>query len=353
MWHGTQEKYQDWDKLGGRFVSEFGMEGFPNIRTIDGFLPKGKSDLDRYAQSSTMDFHNKAAGHERRLALYLIENLRLIFEPIEQYVYCTQLMQAECLSSAYRLWRRDWKGPGKEYCAGALVWQLNDCWPVTSWAIVDYHLRPKLAYYAIKREMAAYSVGVKRIKNGNPGSEGLKFEIWAGSRALSDAQIDLEIRFVSVQDGTDIQPVMQLKLLTLRENRTTELASFDTSILDQRASSTTELDIIVVARLLNAETGVQLARYVNWPDPLKHVHLRTPERLVVDVSDDLRTVELSTDRPIKGLALEIKADVSNEKADRVKWADNCIDLLPGESIKVGVSGLCNKDHVGVRYLGSV
>lgn len=41
-------------------------------------------------------------------------------------------MQSDTLSAAYRLWRREWRGRGKEYTAGALVWQLNDCWPTTS-----------------------------------------------------------------------------------------------------------------------------------------------------------------------------------------------------------------------------
>lgn len=40
------------------------------------------------------------------------------------YVYYTQIMQAETLSSAYRLWRREWRGKGREYTAGALVWQV-------------------------------------------------------------------------------------------------------------------------------------------------------------------------------------------------------------------------------------
>lgn len=41
------------------------------------------------------------------------------------YVYYTQIMQAETLASAYRLWRRNWKGKGREYTAGALVWQVG------------------------------------------------------------------------------------------------------------------------------------------------------------------------------------------------------------------------------------
>lgn len=81
-------------------------------------------------------------GCERRLELYLIENFRHALD-MPSYIYYTQLMQAECIGAAYRLWRRNWKGRGREYTAGALVWQLNDCWPCVSWAIADYFLRPK------------------------------------------------------------------------------------------------------------------------------------------------------------------------------------------------------------------
>ena len=35
VWHGAQMPYQDWDQLGGRFVSEFGMQGAPDSSTVD------------------------------------------------------------------------------------------------------------------------------------------------------------------------------------------------------------------------------------------------------------------------------------------------------------------------------
>ena len=72
---------------------------------------------------------------------------------VRRYAFLTRLMQSEAVGLSYELWRRAWQGPKKEYvsrlswmvgifdgsqCAGVLVWQLNDCWPVTSWAIVDY-----------------------------------------------------------------------------------------------------------------------------------------------------------------------------------------------------------------------
>jgi beta-mannosidase len=77
VWHGTQEKHQIFETLGGRFNSEFGMEAFPNIQTIEAFVTK-KSQM--YPQSHTLDFHNKADGHERRIATYMVENFRIATE---------------------------------------------------------------------------------------------------------------------------------------------------------------------------------------------------------------------------------------------------------------------------------
>lgn len=65
--------YQIFDTLGGRFNSEFGMEAFPHMSTIDYFV---ENEADKHPQSHVIDFHNKADGHERRLATYLVENLR-------------------------------------------------------------------------------------------------------------------------------------------------------------------------------------------------------------------------------------------------------------------------------------
>ena len=75
VWHGTQEKYQIFDQLGGRFNSEFGMEAFPHIDTIKSYC---KDPAELYPQSHTLDFHNKADGHERRIATYLVENFRTV-----------------------------------------------------------------------------------------------------------------------------------------------------------------------------------------------------------------------------------------------------------------------------------
>ncbi|KAH6608905.1 glycosyl hydrolase family 2 [Trichoderma cornu-damae] len=348
VWHGTQERYQDFDKLGGRFVSEFGMEAFPSVRTIDAFLPKGKDDPDRHPQSEVVDFHNKAAGHERRIALYLAENIPYATDPLEQYVYSTQLMQAECLSSAFRLWRREWKGPGREYCSGALLWQLNDCWPVTSWAICDYHLRPKLAYYTVKRELNPITVGIKRSEHRHPKDKytrvdvqvKTKLEVWASNFTLDDVEIDCVLKGWHAETAEQVFGETIASSRPLSGNQTTELVAIDIPVKTPNVGL--EGRTIVVAYLYR--DGNLIARHVDWPQPLKHSHLQQPRNLKLRLSDDGGSAILSSDTPVKGVALECEDET-------VKFGDNLIDLVPGEEVPIGVTGATKSTAIAMRYLG--
>lgn len=130
-------------------------EAYPNIRTVNYWTDGDVSE--RHPQSRyvcavscitslnndplrTAVNHNKAAGFERRLELYLMENFKHAFDMdrfdiqffdnecsqvLGSYIYYTQIMQAETLAAAFRTWRRKWAGPGREYTAGALVWQVG------------------------------------------------------------------------------------------------------------------------------------------------------------------------------------------------------------------------------------
>ncbi|KAK3938896.1 family 2 glycosyl hydrolase [Diplogelasinospora grovesii] len=369
VWHGTQEKYQNFDKLVGRFVSEFGMEAFPSVKTIDAYLPLGKDDPDRYPQSSTVDFHNKADGHERRIALYLVENMRYGPDPLEQFVYSTQLMQAECLASAYRLWKRQWKGPGREYCGGALVWQINDCWPVTSWSIADYYLRPKMAYFTVKREMAPLSIGITRKTHTHPRDKytrvnvdvSTKIEIWGSNLTLEDVVVDCVVKAWDVETGQEVYSKKVAEGLVLPENRSTEIIAMDVPYTNTSKEEDGKKDgqwvkeqqrarTVVAAYLLSKEKGQQVARYVNWPEPLKYLHLQKPKHLraeVVEVEGEKgrKVVEISAEVPIKGLAVECEDD------DEVKFEDNLVDIVPGELVRIGVTGAREGTKIETRYLG--
>ncbi|KAL8774042.1 MAG: hypothetical protein Q9209_001150 [Squamulea sp. 1 TL-2023] len=350
IWHGRQESYQDWDKLGGRFVSEFGMEAFPSNSTIDSYLPKGKDDSDRYAQSSTVDFHNKAAGHERRLATYLVENIPYSHEPFDYYVYCTQLMQAECLATAFRLWKRQWKGRSQEYCGGALVWQLNDCWPAQSWSIVDYNLQPKLAYYAIKRELADITINTKRVIEEIPADKYTrayvkkihKVQIFVTNLSLDYHQYSFRYQGWDISTGTQLFTEQKLHHKTPKYNQSTEICEHELG------DSETASRMVFAAYLINPKDGRTVSRSISWPEPLKYVHFPPPENLRVDIirgRDTGNAFEVECDVPIKGLVLEVE---NTERRDIV-FEDNCVDLVPGEAIRITVTGLKAVDNPKITY----
>ncbi|KAI1933301.1 hypothetical protein LOZ12_002386 [Ophidiomyces ophidiicola] len=344
VWHGTQEKYQNFDKLSGRFVSEFGMQAFPNIKTIDSYLLHQEHDVDRYAQSKTIDFHNKAAGHERRLATYLVENFRYRFEPLEKYINYTQAMQADCLATAYRLWRREWKGPGQEYCAGALVWQMNDSWPGTSWAVVDYYSRPKHAYYAVKRELRPVIIGVKRsVPAPSPGELPSGkwtriIDIWASNFELNTKEVQVVVKVFDVLTGKKILSSIILNHLVLQQNRTVEITQFDlrTVVPD---TCDDELRLVVAVYLLENEKII--ARHINWPEPVKYVQLQAA-KVDMKLCGDHDQIELRTDLPVKGLTL---SSVDKE----VVFEDNYVDLVPEDPVYIGVCGVKEGEDCLVKH----
>ncbi|KAF7977660.1 hypothetical protein HWV62_3094 [Athelia sp. TMB] len=347
VWHGSQEPWHNWDILAGRFVSEFGMEAFPDIRTVDYWLGGDKSE--RYPQSRVNNNHNKADGHERRLELYLMENFKHSFE-MESYVYYTQVMQAETLASAYRLWRRNWAGKGREYTAGALVWQINDCWPVTSWAIADYFLRPKPAYYTIARELRPYTVGMTRKTNQTNKNEKTaaffevktKLEIWGTNSTLVEKKVTLEVTSFDLDsDWTD----KWTKDVVLSPNSSTEIWKGELPGQPTRTKYSQVPEVIVVSSRLLGEDGTVLARYSNWPEPFKYIKFPDVKdvALKVEVASDGKTITLSARKPVKGLIL----DVDGEDA---KWDDQAIDLVPGDPQTVQAIGL-NGRTVKARFLG--
>ncbi|GME83359.1 unnamed protein product [Ambrosiozyma monospora] len=327
VWHGSQEKYQDWYKLGGRFISEFGMEALPVMKT---YLDCITDESELYPQSSTVDFHNKAEGFERRLALYVIENIKITKMDLEGWIYATQLMQSECLSYAYKCWRRNWRGDGKRYTGGAIVWQLNDCCPIASWAIVDHYYRPKLAYYAVKRESAPLNLGLYRNVIELPyGEKQYSVDIWGVNSSLHDQSASLVIGFYDITSGNLIKQ-LEGKDVVLKANQTTEF-------YEKLELPNSNSDIVVFSKL--EFDGKTIVTGADWPQPLKY--LKFPDR-EVDAKVENDQIVLTANKPVKGV------DVTVTNRD-VYLEDNGFDIFPMNPVVLKAPGLEISDKISVNY----
>ncbi|KAF9490586.1 glycoside hydrolase family 2 protein [Pleurotus eryngii] len=370
IWGGKELPYQNYDELGGRFVSEFGIPSMPSMKTIESWMD-GASESDWHPQSIWMAQHTRAGSFERRFAILMNENFRMTSD-FETF-YTTQLMQSEATSYAYQSWRRKWRGKGMEYTAGALIWQLNDCWPVTSWAIVDYYLRPKPAYYTISRQLAEVAVGITRtvIQNrdhdrprqfyefGAIQSHGARIDIWGMSSSLQSIDAELELYCVDLNSGWFHKETRGVHLLP---NQSTELISMPCPGPPKTSARkdadpykvpewTNSSSVVVSARLINSSTGEVLARHADWPQPLKYLRIPDP-KLTVKVDAVKEELRVSVERPAKGVFFNIDGGgtESQEFGDGVLWSDNALDIMPGDHRIIKVSGLRNR-RIYMAYLG--
>ncbi|KAK6453648.1 beta-mannosidase precursor [Scheffersomyces xylosifermentans] len=342
VWHGSQEKYQDWYRLGGRFISEFGMEALPNRKTFEACI----TDPDElYPQSEMIDHHNKADGFERRLALYVIENIKVKGFDLDSWIYATQLMQAECLGYAYRCWRREWKGDGKRYTGGAIVWQINDCWPVTSWSIVDFFKRPKLAYYSVKRESRPVGLGMYRNEKKHTHEQAKPVSTAGPPHDYS--RVDYSVDLWGVNSNTSDQPAI-LKVDVYEVTTGDRLHTLPDKDVVLKANSSTEFitgyaidndkPVVVYGRFVSKEDGSIIASAADWPQPLKY--LKFPGREVkFEVKNG--SVKLSSNKPVKGVEIIVERDVFLQ--------DNGFDLFPGDEKTVIAEDLKTTDRVSIRY----
>ncbi len=143
VWHGLKP-FTDYRNYLFSYVSEFGFQSFPCMETIESFtLPE-----DRNIFSYIMEKHQRNATANGRIVTYLSQTY-LYPATLDKLVYASQLLQAQAMQYGVEHWRRN-----RGRCMGAVIWQLNDCWPVASWAGIDYFGRWKALQYYAKRFFA-------------------------------------------------------------------------------------------------------------------------------------------------------------------------------------------------------
>ena len=136
VWHGNKP-FTDYRKYHFRYLSEFGFQAFPTMKTIESFtLPE-----DRNPFSRVMEMHQRNVAANGKIINYLSATY-LYPESFERFVYLSQLLQAEAIRFGVEHFRRN-----RGRCMGAVVWQLNDIWPVASWSSIDYFGRWKALHY--------------------------------------------------------------------------------------------------------------------------------------------------------------------------------------------------------------
>lgn len=224
VWWG-KEPFEIYKQKVGRFMSEYGFQGMPNIETLEKVIRKE----DMNFPSEAFKNHQKHPTGFETINEYMARDFP-VPKSLENYNYVSQILQAYGMKTAIEAHRLT-----KPYCMGSLYWQLNDCWPVTSWSTLDYYGNWKASHYQVKESFAPTLLMVTEITNGlsiigsndnleeQKGTLNAKLidfsgkELWAASKECTlDTEKNtncMDILFTELPKFVKEKTVLQLELL--------------------------------------------------------------------------------------------------------------------------------------------
>ncbi len=303
VWHGAKpfSAYRDQYP---RFMSEFGFQSLPPLKTIQTYASEEHWNLTDYM----IEYHQRNAYAS---PLFMGQMAQHYMMPVDfpSLVYMTMVLQAEGIRFGVEHWRRN-----RHRVAGTLYWQLNDCWPVASWSSIDYFNRWKALHYASRKFYAPVLLSIEDL----PASKTMKVYLtsdllmtWTGKITWALQKLDGE-----VLDSGELEAVVD----PLSSGLMLEKAFPQLSIDDQR-------ETFFVAKLIQADEvlATQIATFVRD----KHLKLHNPQlkAYLREAEDTEAIIEVET------ASLARFVELSLDDADAV-FSDNYFDVLPGETVCV-------------------
>ena len=305
-WHG-RKPFESFDTDVPRFMSEYGFQAFPEMKTIRTFAEEKDFELE----SPVMNAHQKAdignALIKQTMGLYY-----KVPEKFEDLVYVGLVLQGQGMRHGIEAHRRN-----RPYCMGSLFWQLNDSWPVVSWSGIDYYGNWKALMYQSKRAFAP--ILINAIKEGDD------LCVYLVSDELQDhdgVRLDVELMdFDGKAHGKWTQSGM------LAANSSVLFMKKRAGELQGKLSAANSL----LHFTLKDKNGVTLADdvfYFAYPkdQKLPEANIETSVRRRGDAIEMM----LKTDKLARDIFVEVPVQ-------GVRFTDNFFDLLPGQRKKITIT----------------
>jgi beta-mannosidase len=313
VWHG-RVPFSTYETHHPRFVTEYGFQSFPEMRTIEAFTePEDRTNIF----TPVMLAHQKNNEGNSIIHDYLLRDYP---EPKDfaSFLYVSQVLQAEGIKIGAEHFRRS-----RPDTMGSIFWQLNDCWPVASWSSIDYYGRWKALQYYARRFYAPVLV--------SPHIEEGSMRIYIVSDKTAPEKATLRVRLMDF-DGkvlleesrqVDVTPLTSKIYLDWPLTRLTQAGASDTS------------GVFVVADVTVGSE--QLSRNLAYLAPVKEVHLK-PAHLNVETTGANGNYKIRVSSP--ALARSVYISFGDLDAD---VSDNYFDLLPGEAREITVKSAATLD----------
>lgn len=299
VWH-ERKPFEAYREIYGRFLSEFGIQSFPGIKTVNSFTREG----DRNIFSYVMEAHQKNGTANGKILHYISEYFKYP-KDLTSLLYVSQLVQGIGMQCGVEHWRRN-----RGRCMGSLYWQLNDCWPVASWSSIDYYGRWKASHYLAKRFFEPCQISCL--------AEGEGATLFFSNESLHAARGTVGWMLFSLSDGQPVQrgecPV-QVPALSAQEAVRQDFSALLPDAAARRAHG--------LAYWWNTEKGERRSCGCSLFVKPKHAELRDPK---IQWSLEETETEFLIRLHCTAFACFVWLDL--READGV-FSDNAFHLIPG------------------------
>jgi len=309
VWWG-KEPFDMYEKKVGRFMSEYGFQGFPDYSTIEKFTRPS----DRYLGSPVMKAHQKHPVGYETIAEYMRRDYNVPAD-FRMYGYVSQLLQADGIKTAIDAHRR-----AKPACMGTLYWQLNDTWPVVSWSSRDYYGNKKALFYAAGRSFKDFFV--------SPVMDGDILKVYATFDEPDNQRAKLRVVLSDLNGRVLWQEEMYHDFLADRTevvidtNLSTYLAGVDRTTL------------FIYTRIENI-LGVRATNLIYFVPPKDLKLERAPIDISVEELHNGYLIGLYTTKLAKGVFLNtsVQGDFNDNYFDLLPFEEKSIIFFTNEQVK--------------------
>lgn len=322
VWWG-EEPFENYNEKVGRFVSEYGFQGMPDPKTIDSFT----SPTDRNLDSEVMDAHQKHPRGKELIQEYMERDF-LVPDNFNDYIYVSQLLQARGIKMAIEAHRR-----ARPFNMGTLYWQLNDCWPVTSWSGIDYNHRWKAMQYAVKDAYGRFLVSYTE--------ENDSLNIWVVSDCFVDRIPEVRWNLITFEGDTLDVGKTSFSLPAGSSVKAARLC-----IKDLIGTGLRKKRVVLKASVWDGQE--LLIEGLHYFDKPKNLMLDATPSLMLEVEkvSDGYFITLTTRHLAKNVWIQSALDG--------QWSDNFFDVLPGDRVRVTFMSDTTKPPVfTLRSLGEL
>lgn len=318
VWHG-RVPFTEYEKHSWRFVTEYGFQSFPEWKTIESFTePEDRTGIF----TAVMLAHQKNKEGNSIIADYMAKDYPQP-KDFKSFLYASQVLQAEGIKIGAEHFRRS-----RPETMASIYWQLNDCWPVASWSSIDYYGRWKaLQYYA--RRFYAPELVSPHIEDG-----AVKFYVVSDKTVAHEAVLRARLMdfdgkvLLEESHGISVTPLNSKVYLEWPLEKLTAAGAADTT------------KVFVVGELV--VDGKTVSRNLIYLAPTKMVQLK-PAKLNVELTGAAGSYVLRVSSPV--LARSVYASFGELDA---KYSENYFDLMPGESVEIGVTSASTLDELKAK-----